>query len=274
MGFTFSRYAKGMYVDSHERDDVIAYQKEFLETMERYQSLMLKFIGEECETQVNPELEETIGRLKLSDDDMDDSIPHEARVIINPGKNFDEWWNIDKLIEQIKTRAIPIFEKTHPETVAVFAFDNSSSHIKLADDTLNAANMNLNSGGKQPIIYEKLCEKPKGMKVILQERGLWESGLKGFCGNKEISLENPRCCARHVLATQEDFLNQKPILQEIIEVLGHKVIFYLKFHSELNYIEMYWGAAKRYARQHCTYTWKGLQETVLQALDSVPLSHI
>ncbi|CAB4391219.1 unnamed protein product [Rhizophagus irregularis] len=154
MGFTFSRYAKGMYVDSHERDDVIAYQKEFLETMERYQSLMLKFIGEECETQVNPELEETIGRLKLSDDDMDDSIPHEARVIINPGKNFDEWWNIDKLIEQIKTRAIPIFEKTHPETVAVFAFDNSSSHIKLADDTLNAANMNLNSGGKQPIICD------------------------------------------------------------------------------------------------------------------------
>ncbi|CAB5345552.1 unnamed protein product [Rhizophagus irregularis] len=50
MGFTFSRYAKGMYVDSHERDDVIAYWNKFLETMERYQSLMSKFIGEECET--------------------------------------------------------------------------------------------------------------------------------------------------------------------------------------------------------------------------------
>ncbi|PKY36542.1 hypothetical protein RhiirB3_459385 [Rhizophagus irregularis] len=35
MGFTFSRYAKGMYVDSHERDDVIAYWNKFLETMER-----------------------------------------------------------------------------------------------------------------------------------------------------------------------------------------------------------------------------------------------
>ncbi|POG53557.1 hypothetical protein GLOIN_2v1489476, partial [Rhizophagus irregularis DAOM 181602=DAOM 197198] len=31
---TISRYAKGMYVDGHKRDDVIAYQKEFLETME------------------------------------------------------------------------------------------------------------------------------------------------------------------------------------------------------------------------------------------------
>ncbi|GBC51645.2 hypothetical protein GLOIN_2v1787970 [Rhizophagus irregularis DAOM 181602=DAOM 197198] len=173
-------------------------KKEFLENMQRYQSLMPKFIGEECETQVNPELEgdeylhifvthdettfqsndgqksgwrlkneqplrkkrqgrsihvsdfltETIGRLKLNDDDMDDSIPHEARVIINPGKNFDGWWNIDQLIEQIKTRAIPIFEKIHPGMVAVFAFDNLFSHAKLADDTLNAANMNLNSGGK------------------------------------------------------------------------------------------------------------------------------
>ncbi|GES72956.1 hypothetical protein RCL_jg15606.t1 [Rhizophagus clarus] len=343
MGFIFSRYAKGIYVDRHEREDVVAYRKEFLEVMDRYQKLMPKFIGEKCEIQVNPELKngerlhilvthdettfqsndgqksgwrpkneqplrkkrqgrsihvsdfltDTIGRLKLSSDVVDDGIPHEARVIINPGKNFDGWWNIDQLIDQIKTRAIPIFEKTHPGMVAVFAFDNSSSHAKLADDTLNAVYMNLNPGGKQPIMRdtifngqvqsmvfpanypdENLRGKPKGMRVILQERGLWGSGLKGFCGNKEVSIENPRCCARHVLAAQEDFLNQKPILQEVIEGLGHKVIFYPKFHCELNYIEMYWGASKRYARQHCNYTWKGLQETVPRALDSVPLDHI
>jgi hypothetical protein len=142
--------------------------------------------------------------------------------------------------------------------IAVFAFDNSSSHAKLADDTLNAANMNLNPDGKQPIMRntsfneqiqsmvfpdnyldEKLRGKPKGMKIILQEHGLWGSGLKGFCGNKKASVENPRCCTRHVLATQEDFLNQKPILQEVIEGFEHKVIFYPKFHCELNYIEMY-----------------------------------
>ncbi|RIA88324.1 hypothetical protein C1645_739489 [Glomus cerebriforme] len=47
-----------VYVDGHEREDVIAYRKEFLETMEGYQSLMPKFIGEECEIQVNSELED------------------------------------------------------------------------------------------------------------------------------------------------------------------------------------------------------------------------
>src|SRR3954471_14368542 len=102
--------------------------------------------------------------------------------------------------------------------IAVFAFDNSSSHAKLADDTLNVANMNLNPGGKQSIMRdtvfngqiqtmvfpsdhsdELLRGKAKGMKVILQERGLWGSGLKASCGKNDTSLENPRCCARHVL---------------------------------------------------------------------------
>jgi hypothetical protein len=36
MGFVFSKYAKGIYFDGHERDDVIAYRKIFLETMARY----------------------------------------------------------------------------------------------------------------------------------------------------------------------------------------------------------------------------------------------
>ena len=112
---------------------------------------MPKFVGEECETQINPELmngerlhilvthdettfqsndgqksgwrpkneqplrkkgqgrsihvsdflTDTIGRLKLNENDLDDTIPHEARVIINPGKNFDGWWDIDQLINQV-----------------------------------------------------------------------------------------------------------------------------------------------------------------------------
>ena len=45
---------------------------------------------------------------------------------------------------------------TDPGMIAVFAFDNSSSHAKLADDTLNAANMNLNPGEKQPIMRDTI----------------------------------------------------------------------------------------------------------------------
>ena len=39
----------------------------------------------------------------------------------------------------------------------------------------------------------------------------------------------------------------------------------------LSFIERYWGAAKRHARENCNYSWTGLQETVPQSLDAVPL---
>ena len=64
------------------------------------------------------------------------------------------------------------------------------------------------------------------------------------------------------------------MLQEIVEDARHKVIFYPKFHCELNYIENYWGQAKKYARRHCDYSFDGLQKTVPNALKSVSLIQI
>jgi len=53
---------------------------------------------------------------------------------------------------------------------------------------------------------------------------------------KKTIVTNDGCCARHILAAQEDFKANKPLLQEVIESMGHKVIFYSKFHPELNFI--------------------------------------
>ena len=36
------------------------------------------------------------------------------------------------------------------------------------------------------------------------------------------------------------------MLEHVIVQAGHEVIFYPKFHCELNYIEYYWAAVKRY----------------------------
>ena len=55
---------------------------------------------------------------------------------------------------------------------------------------------------------------------------------------------------------------QKPLVKEVIESRGHKVIFYPKFHCELNFIEMFWGAAKRYARNNCDYSFRALEKIV------------
>jgi hypothetical protein len=150
--------------------------------------------------------------------------------------------------------------------------------------------MNVNPGGKQPQMHDTIYNgqlqhmvfpedhhnpefrgKPKGLRVVLQERNLWKEGMVRHCKN---SAPGTDCCMVHVLEQQEDFKNQKCLLQEVIERHGHKVVFYPKFHCEFNYIEMYWSDAKRYARRNCNYTWKSLQKVVPEALDSVSLTRI
>lgn len=65
----------------------------------------------------------------------------------------------------------------------------------------------------------------------------------GAMADKVVKLDH-WCCMKHVLALQSDFAQEKPYLQKRIEERGHKCIFLLKFHCELNAIEMYWGFAK------------------------------
>ena len=66
-------------------------------------------------------------------------------------------------------------------------------------------------------------------------------------------------------------MKQKSALEEAILEAGHKCIFYPKFHCELNFIERYWGTAKKYARENCNYSWSSLQRVVPVALESVDI---
>ncbi|KIM71628.1 hypothetical protein PILCRDRAFT_24977, partial [Piloderma croceum F 1598] len=52
------------------------------------------------------------------------------------------------------------------------------------------------------------------------------------------------CCMYCVLSLQEDFANEKSVLQHYIEGRGHICMFLLKFHCELNPIKMVWGFMK------------------------------
>ena len=67
-----------------------------------------------------------------------------------------------------------------------------------------------------------------------------------------IPKANPRCCCRYILSREPDFLEQKSWLEETISALGMNLIFYPKYHCELNFIEMVWGWMKNYHRKTCT----------------------
>ena len=62
----------------------------------------------------------------------------------------------------------------------------------------------------------------------------------------DVDLErSTSCCMQRTLSLQEDFLQEKPLIQLVIEKAGHKCLFLPKFHCELNPIEMVWGLMKR-----------------------------
>ncbi|ORZ29426.1 hypothetical protein BCR44DRAFT_1385169, partial [Catenaria anguillulae PL171] len=52
---------------------------------------------------------------------------------------------------------------------------------------------------------------------------------------------------------------------------GILLLYTPKFHPELNPIERKWGAAKRFARDNCSYSLTALRAVIPQALDSVRL---
>ena len=68
--------------------------------------------------------------------------------------------------------------------------------------------------------------------------GLWpERGLVLECStthDRPGCDPEGGCCARRILEAERDFQDQKGRLQEEVEALGHRVLFYPKFHCELN----------------------------------------
>ena len=224
----------------------------------------------------------------------------QACTILKCGGNV--WWDGDKLLNQVVEKAIPVFEAQFPGCKALLAFDNSRNHLKFAEDALRVSEMNLEPGGKNPkrmrdsyVVDQNHPEggyiqsmvqadgRPKGLKIVLTECGLWPEDGRRFLAQCSIrsstgksSKPNPRClqggncCARALLASQPDFRAQRSQIEQAIIEAGHEIIFYPPFHCELNFIEYYWGAAKRYTRENCEYDFESLKRLVPEALAGVP----
>ena len=102
----------------------------------------------------------------------------------------------------------------------------------------------------------------------------WSAGRSGRMRNGQKHTKRgcvdgvEDCCGRRILESQPDFREQKGMVEEEITQRGHLVMFYPKFHCELNWIEYFWGDGKRRTRQLCDYTFNRLRKTVPEVLES------
>ncbi len=88
-------------------------------------------------------------------DEVDGYLRHdgeEAREYLE--HQSQSFWNNEHMVQQVKKCITSIFENKYPITTALFIFDNAPSHIKKANDALNADAMNLNPGDKQPAMRQ------------------------------------------------------------------------------------------------------------------------
>uniref|UniRef100_U9U851 Uncharacterized protein n=1 Tax=Rhizophagus irregularis (strain DAOM 181602 / DAOM 197198 / MUCL 43194) TaxID=747089 RepID=U9U851_RHIID len=155
------------------------------------------------------------GRLKLNAQTIENypNIPQEAHVYLIPGKNQEGYWTMNHLLEQVKLKAILIFEAL---------FSTCGKQLVMQSTTWGDNN-------QQDMCFlndyfdEKLCRKPKGMKQILLERGKWKEGLRAncqLCKNGDKDPNRVDCCARRIISLEPDFVAQKGALHEIISTAG------------------------------------------------------
>lgn len=135
--------------------------------------------------------------------------------------------------------------------------------------------------------------QPKGMKSVLSERGKWRSDMPAICKpcKEKVShderktkfaewmradhvLLSSQCCARYCLSQEPDFLAQQEWLTETVRRRGHHIIFYPKYHCELNFIERLWGLLKSRARSSCDYSFDSLKKRLPALVEKIPLKFV
>ncbi|KAJ7637857.1 hypothetical protein B0H17DRAFT_1277772 [Mycena rosella] len=155
----------------------------------------------------NPIRKKGVGRGVHRNDIICSTFGHvvEAGQGIEYGKNHDGYWDGAQFIKQLEDRIIPAFERLHDRNIyrACFLIDNSQGHCAYSEDALVVTRMNWRPGGKQASMRDgwfwfngrKVPQqmvssdgKPKGMKMVLEERGLWRPSLKMKCDTARCKI--------------------------------------------------------------------------------------
>lgn len=113
----------------------------------------------------------------------------------------------------------------------------------------------------------------KGMAKILEECGFGDmSKVHAECKGFRCIPRAQTCCCPCILFNQPDFAGVEPVLETTCCAQGFQVIFLLKFHCELNFIEQCWGYAKQvYHLNPPSSREDQLEKNAVAVVEAVPL---
>ncbi|KAI9463743.1 hypothetical protein HD554DRAFT_2040926 [Boletus coccyginus] len=173
LGYELKEVKKGIYVDGHKQENVIAYWNKFLKEFGENESdddlepiepnldlgellhqmiFHVKFgsMMERCHCERRVKGEQFICQTSLSNKAGNSLYPlYKSKRIpgIQKASSYQQQMFV-RLYIQVKW-AIQIFERIYSNTVTKFMFDQSSVHGAFTKDVLNAKDMNVQPGGKQ-----------------------------------------------------------------------------------------------------------------------------
>ena len=299
-----------MYLDGHERPDVVASRRIFCSKMvELLQNPNNVFIAQDesifhakdgitftwHENDVSLKKKglgkgimkscwmDHTGIVKLTDDEWKEAkrqhpeLPQSASFTLKFGH---EWGYYDyQKFEKDLTVALKIAKLKYPGRHIVMLFDHSSVHHKMAADALNVKVMNKKPGGKQPILRNTIYENKVQTFAFGQDHP--DPNLRGVAKGIHVILQErgfqmkgkklPELC--ELLAVCDDFKNEKTMIEKKCEEEGITCLFFPKFHCEFNWCELVWANSKRFCRQRCSDNLPTLEKNIPLSFAAIPPQH-
>ena len=218
----------------------------------------------------------------------------QADVFLRVGKGLDGYWTAEKFHDQFE-HVLLLLELRNPGEQKVFLIDNSSNHGGRGKDGLSVTDMRVNDGKKGRVQHDTFWEDkhgvrheqrmtmenglPKGLRTVLRERGLidvvnektaYEIRSQDWPPDRSPN-KLKRAELAELLAKQADFIGERSLIEKSCEPGDHVILWGVKCHPELMFIEQKWGFTKPKIRAEVNDKSVGFVQLVFEKMRAMPL---
>lgn len=231
------------------------------------------------------------GVLKLSPEELKEAkgrnkdAPEDSTFSLEIGKNRGGYMDSVLYLQAVRN-AMAVFKEKYPKQKPILIVDQSSVHLRYANDARRAAELNLKD--ETPEHRDERCQAEEGENVEMRPGWYIKDGV---CINQSFTYPDGRRKglatllaergipppegadrwmaepARERMSQEPDFVEEQSELAHLMKEIGGELVITPKFHPEFNPVELAWAICKRHTRRNCGYSIVKLRTTIPEALD-------